>query len=182
MLDQLQEGGEEDLWGGETPQGSVVACDFYNSGAFMGVEDEEIIRVLMEDLLPAAVPEFAGAKVVDSWVGKYAGAVSWFSPGSYSKRPSMFGDEGVPRVKFAGDVVRMGEREHGAKGLCQERAYVAGLQAADEIVKEVGGGGGKKAEGVLQVREDEVQFTLGSQINNRVNKFLGPFARPWVRS
>lgn len=182
MLDQLQEGGEEDLWGGETSQGSVVACDFYNSGAFMGVEDEEIIRVLMEDLLPAAVPEFAGAKVVDSWVGKYAGAVSWFSPGSYSKRPSMFGDEGVPRVKFAGDVVRMGEREHGAKGLCQERAYVAGLQAADEIVKEVGRGGGKKAEGVLQVREDEVQFTLGSQINNRVNKFLGPFARPWVRS
>ncbi|GMH84207.1 hypothetical protein TL16_g09851 [Triparma laevis f. inornata] len=187
MLDQLQEGGEEDLWGGEEVQGSVVACDFYNSGAFMGVDDDEIIRTLTEDLLPAAVPEFGTAKVVDSWVGKYKGAVSWFSPGSYTKRPSMFGDKAVPKVKFAGDVVRMGEREHGAKGLCQERAYVAGLQAADEIVKEVGeggggGAGGKKMEGVLQVREDEVQFTVGSQINNRVNKLLGPLARPWVRN
>ena len=94
---------------------SVVACDFYNAGGFMGVEDKEIVRVLMEELLPAAVPEFAGAKVMDSWVGKYGGAVSHFSPGSYKDRPSMFGDPSVPAVKFAGDIVKMGEREHAAK-------------------------------------------------------------------
>ena len=29
-----------------------------------------------------------------------------------------------------GDWVRLGDREHGAKGLCQERALVTGLEAA----------------------------------------------------
>ena len=82
MLDEFQQGaGEEELWGGEEPRGSVVACDFYNAGAFMGVDDDEIIRVLIEDLLPSAVPEFKDAKVLDSWVGKYPSSVSWFSPG-----------------------------------------------------------------------------------------------------
>jgi hypothetical protein len=32
MLDQLQPDADA-LWGGDTPQGSVVACDFYNAGA-----------------------------------------------------------------------------------------------------------------------------------------------------
>ena len=86
MLDQLQEN-NKDLWGGEEPQGSVVACDFYNAGALMSLPDEDIVKTLMEDLLPSAVPAFANAKVVDSWVGKYFGTVSWFSPGSYVKRP-----------------------------------------------------------------------------------------------
>eukprot|EP00968_Pinguiococcus_pyrenoidosus_P014449 scaffold1307_cov200-Pinguiococcus_pyrenoidosus.AAC.138 len=29
----------------------------------------------------------------------------------------------------------MGEREHGAKGLCQERAFVSGLQAANSLMQ-----------------------------------------------
>jgi hypothetical protein len=51
MLDQLQ-GNTPELWGGESPQGSVVACDFYNAGALMALQDEDIIDILMEDLLP----------------------------------------------------------------------------------------------------------------------------------
>ena len=109
MLDQMQP--RAALWREGEDGGSVVACDFYNAGGFMGVEDGEIVRILMEELLPAAVPEFAGVKVVDSWVGKYEGAVSHFSPGSYKDRPSMFGDPAVPSIKFAGDVVRMEGRE-----------------------------------------------------------------------
>ena len=31
-------------------------------------------------------------------------------------------------AKRQGDWVRMGDREHGAKGLCQERALVSGLE------------------------------------------------------
>ena len=94
----------------------------------------------------------------------------------------MFGDRAVPRLKFAGDVVRMGEKEHGAKGLCQERAYVAGLQAADEIVQEVGGATGEGWKGVLQVREDEVQFQVAAQASKTLNTVLGPLARPWLFS
>lgn len=56
MLDQLQED-NPDLWGDEEPKagetrGSVVACDFYNAGALLTLSDEDIVRILMDDLLP----------------------------------------------------------------------------------------------------------------------------------
>ena len=59
MLDQLQEN-NPDLWGDSKPEegesrGSVVACDFYNAGALMSLNDEDIVRILMEDLLPRYV-------------------------------------------------------------------------------------------------------------------------------
>lgn len=123
MLDQLQKDNEEQLWGGEEPKGSVIACDFYNAGALMSLSDRKIVDILMYELLPRAVPEFAFAEVVDSWVGKFPGSVSFFSPGSFNRRPPLQGDPKVPQIKFAGDWVRMGDLEHGAKGLCQERAY-----------------------------------------------------------
>lgn len=62
MLDQLQPD-KLALWGGGQPQGSVLACDFYNSGAVATLSDEDIVKLLMEKLLPSAVPEFAEAKV-----------------------------------------------------------------------------------------------------------------------
>ena len=200
MLDQLQ-GNTDELWGvksgddsdvngdsGEEKQtrGSVVACDFYNSGALMTMTDEDIVKTLMEDLLPSAVPKFKDAKVVDSWVGKYSGTVSWFSPGSYDRRPPLegAGNEVLPNVKCAGDWVRMGEREHGAKGLCQERAYVSGIEAANSLLRSTTGGGVMDGGGmmdlkeVIPVREDEGQFKFGVAVNNKVMKVL---PRWWVR-
>ena len=41
----------------------------------------------------------------------------------------------MPNLVCAGDWVRMGEYEHGAKGLCQERAYVSGIQAANALAR-----------------------------------------------
>merc|ERR1712071_505416 len=103
----------------------------------MSLSDEDIIKTLTEELLPSAVPKFANAKVVDSWVGKYPGTVSWFSPGSYALRPPLegAGRNVLPNVKCAGDWVKMGEREHGAKGLCQERAFVSGIEAANSLIE-----------------------------------------------
>jgi len=182
MLDQLQGGDSRDLWGGEEPQGSVLACDFYNAGALLTLPEEELVRILTEELLPSAVPEFKDAKVVDSWVGKYAGVVSWFSPGSFGSRPPLegAGNDVLPNVKCAGDWVRMGDREHGAKGLCQERAYVSGMEAANSLMGRIGRTEGKayKVHPVLPVRDDEAQFKLGVAVNNQVMKFLPRF---WVR-
>ena len=113
-------------------KGSVVACDFYNSGALMSLSDEEILSILKDRLLPSAVPAFNDANVVDFEVRKYADAVSWFSPGSYRTRPSL-AVKGVSNIVCAGDWVKLGEREHGAKGLCQERAFVSGLEAANQL-------------------------------------------------
>lgn len=180
MLDQLQ-GNTDELWGNDgsakEERGSVVACDFYNAGALMAMSDADLIKTLTEDLLPSAVSKFKDAKVVDSWVGKYAGTVSWFSPGSYDKRPPLEGaGNKLPSVKCAGDWVRMGEREHGAKGLCQERAYVSGIEAANSLLKSTAGISSVKE--VLPVREDEMQFKVGVAVNNQVMKYLPRF---WVR-
>lgn len=176
MLDQFQSESLEHLWGGEEPQGSVVACDFYNAGALMSLPDEELVRILIEDLLPAAVPAFASSKVVDSWVGKYPGTVSWFAPGTFTKRPPLEGVREISNLKCAGDWIRMGAREHGAKGLCQERAYVTGLEAANALLRDTVDV--SKAHKVIPVREDEVQFRAGVALNQQVMKILPRF---WVR-
>jgi len=177
MLDQLQDESQKDLWGGEEPQGSVVACDFYNAGALMTLSDKDIVDVLIEDLLPAAVLDFSGAKVVDSWVGRYPGTVSWFAPGTYDKRPPLQGaGSGLPNLKCAGDWVRMGDREHGAKGLCQERAYVSGLEAANALLQDTVDV--SEPHEVIPVREDEAQFKAGVALNNQVMQFVPRF---WIR-
>jgi len=178
MLDQLQKESEAYLWGGEEPQGSVLACDFYNAGALMSLSDGKIIEILMKDLLPEAVPEFRNANVVDSWVGKFPGTVSFFSPGSFDRRPPMQGAPELPTIKCAGDWVRMGDLEHGAKGLCQERAYVSGIQAANLLLDEVVGKSRLYKHPVLPVREDEAQFQAGVALNKQVMQFLPRF---WVR-
>jgi uncharacterized protein with NAD-binding domain and iron-sulfur cluster len=178
MLDQFQADHQEELWGGETPQGSVLACDFYNAGALLSLSDEKITDILMKELLPEAVPEFAAANLVDSWVGKFPGSVSFFSPGSFDRRPPMQGDPDVPTIKFAGDWVRMGDMEHGAKGLCQERAFVSGLQAGNLLLDETIGKSRLYKHPVLQVREDEAQFKAAVAVNKQVMKL---FPRFWVR-
>lgn len=176
MLDQLQSESLKELWGNEDPKGSVVACDFYNAGALLSLPDEDIVDILMKDLLPSAVGAFADAKVVDSWVGRYPGAVSWFAPGTFTKRPPLEGVKEIPNLKCAGDWVRMGEREHGAKGLCQERAFVSGLEAANSLLRSTVDV--SMAHKVLPVRDDEIQFKASVALNQQVMKFLPRF---WVR-
>lgn len=186
MLDQLQCDSEDDLWKGADPlqkKGSVVACDFYNAGSLINLPDKDIVDILMKELLPSAVPQFADAEVVDSWVGKYPGTVSWFSPGSYTKRPPLegAGKTVLPNIKCAGDWVNMGEREHGAKGLCQERAFVSGIEAANALLNSTLTEKGLEKLNLLQVlpvREDEIQFETGVKINNFAMNFLPRF---WVR-
>uniref|UniRef100_A0A7S0HWJ1 Amine oxidase domain-containing protein n=1 Tax=Hanusia phi TaxID=3032 RepID=A0A7S0HWJ1_9CRYP len=137
----------------------------------------------MKELLPAVIPEFAKANVVDSHVQKYPGAVTWFSPGSYTSRPPL--KTSLSNLVCAGDWVRMGDREHGAKGLCQERAYVSGLEAANVLESEgvLGRATRFKSHRVIPIREDEPQVVLGRIANKQVMDVLAKFNldSPWVR-
>ena len=181
MLDQLQ-GNTEELWGGEAPQGSVVACDFYNAGALLPLSNEAIVDLLTKELLPSAVGAFGGAAVVDAHVQRFPGAVSWFSPGSFLKRPPL--QTSVPNLVCAGDWVRMGEREHGAKGLCQERAYVSGLEAANALARDGRLGPERKAQHpVIPIRDDEPQVVAGRKANAAFQGLFKPLGldSPWVR-
>jgi uncharacterized protein with NAD-binding domain and iron-sulfur cluster len=176
MLDQLQCEPEtqRDNWGGAEPQGSLVACDFYNAGALLPLSDDDLVELLMGTLLPAAVPAFAEAKVVDRWIARSQSAVSWFSPGSFRQRPPL--QTSVRNLVCAGDWVRMGEREHGAKGLCQERAYASGLEAANAL------GLGRQID-VVPVRPAERQVAIGRQLNKGLTSALAlvGLASRWVR-
>ncbi len=181
MLDQLQRESEQALWGDQPPQGSVIASDFYNASAIAELSDQEIVDCLMQDLLPIAQPAFRGARVVDQEVRRYPGSVSLFSPGSFSKRPPM--ETSLASVVCAGDWVRMGEKEHGAKGLCQERAYVCGLEAGNSLLRRgiVRGADLPRTlqHSVIPIRADEPQVVLGRALNKLVMDPLEAFGIQW---
>lgn len=180
MLDQLQDD-KSALWGGGEPQGSVVACDFYNAGGLFPLCDEDVVRLLAQELLPAAVPGFRSVRVVDSYVKRYPSGVTWFSPGSYRLRPEL--ETPIPNLVCAGDWVRMGEREHGAKGLCQERAFVSGLEAGNSLARRGILGAARREHSVIPIRDDEPQVQLGRAANRAVAQLLRPLglASPWAR-
>ena len=197
MLDQpSMQGGSDDamrrLWGMEpgaplppSGLGSVVAADFYYSGAISLMSDEAIVSLLVDDLLPAAVPAFAGAKAVDSFVLRCPAAVSHFSPGSATSRPPLR-PTGASNVACAGDWVRMGDREHGAKGLCQERALVSGYEAANSLLRDgtLLRGSAVRTHPVLPVRPDEPQVEAGraaARAAADAAHLLGLPPSPWVR-
>lgn len=77
----------------------------------------------------------------------------------------------------------MGSREHGAKGLCQERAYVSGLEAANALSRGGALKGRKVVHEVIPVRDDEAQVQAGRLVNKGVMDVLGRvgLASPWVR-
>ena len=140
----------------------------------------------MQDLLPQVVPAFRQARVVESEVRRYPGSVSLFSPGSFRQRPPL--ETSLDAVVCAGDWVRMGEREHGAKGLCQERAYVCGLEAANSLLRRgiVAGADGAHSgrHRVLPIRADEPQVLLGRALNKLVMDPLETMGInwPWLAS
>ena len=181
MLDQLQNADLDALWGGSEPQGSVVASDFYNATAIAALSDQEIVDTLLKELLPQAVPAFRLAQVLEFEVRRYPGSVSLFSPGSFSQRPPL--QTALPSVVCAGDWVRMGEREHGAKGLCQERAYVCGLEAANALMRSGVVRGANAATSpehlVWPIRPEEPQVLLGRALNKLVMDPLEAFGIRW---
>lgn len=185
MLDQLQAMAEPTLWGGNEPQGSVIASDFYNASKIALMDDQAIIKLLTQQLLPITDSRFKEATVLDSEVQRYPNAVSLFSPGSFKQRPPL--ETTVASIVCAGDWVRMGAQEHGAKGLCQERAYVCGLEAGNSLLRRKIVSGAMQFQSlehpVIPIRADEPQVVLGRTVNKAVMNSLNLFGlkHPWLR-
>ena len=178
MLDQLQADNEQALWGDQAVQGSVIASDFYNASAIAEQSDQEIVDALMQQLLPQVQAAFRHAQVVDQEVRRYPASVSLFSPGSFQQRPPL--ETSLASVVCAGDWVRMGEREHGAKGLCQERAYVCGLEVANSLLRRgVVRGTDSGEHRVIPIRPDEPQVVLGRALNKLVMNPLEAAGLRW---
>ena len=81
----------------------------------------------------------------------------------------------MPNLVCAGDWVRMGEREHGAKGLCQERAFVSGLEAANALARNAQLGLNGKQHLVIPIRDDEPQVVAGRAALKQLNALGKPF-------
>ena len=181
MLDQLQNADQDALWAGSEPQGSVVASDFYNATAIASLSDQEIVDTLLHELLPQAVPGFRLAQALEFEVRRYPGSVSLFSPGSFTQRPPL--QTALPSVVCAGDWVRMGEREYGAKGLCQERAYVSGLEAANSLLRSgvvrLADASARQEHPVRSIRPEEPQVLLGRALNKLVMDPLEALGIRW---
>ena len=77
----------------------------------------------------------------------------------------------------------MGEREHSAKGLCQERAYVCGLEAANALLRSVVVRGPNAAtrqeHPVRPIRPEEPQVLLRRAINKLVMDPLEALGIRW---
>ena len=185
MLDQLQSKAEPALWGGNEPQGSVIASDFYNASKIALMEDQAIIELLTQQLLPISDSRFKEATVLEFEVQRYPNGVSLFSPGSFKQRPPL--ETSIASIVCAGDWVRMGTQEHGAKGLCQERAYVCGLEAGNSLLRRKIISGATQSQSlqhpVIPIRADEPQVVLGRAINKVVMDSLDLFGlkHPWLR-
>ena len=80
--------------------------------------------------------------------------------------------------------MRLGEREHGAKGLCQERALVTGFEAANNLAMRGLLKGRNRIHPVAKIRPDELQVTAGKSVTKILKGLLesrGITASPWVR-
>ena len=62
---------------------------------------------------------------------RFAGAVTAFAPGSNASMPPT--GVSLPGVFMAEDWLAQGPATHGAKGLSQEKTYVTGLQAGNQV-------------------------------------------------
>ena len=125
-LDQLHKDHLDELWGEDSPskdasasntdtkRGSVFAVDFYNAGALLPLSDDALLDMITTELLPKAIPRFLvnngtntdgdATTVLDFAVQRFPGAVTWFSPGSYEKRPRTV-VSGVDNLFCSGDWV-----------------------------------------------------------------------------
>lgn len=171
--------------------------------AVIPLSDAAIVSLLMTELLTAAISaELGSATAIDSFVLRMPGAVTHFSPGSFPSRPSTLPEPtALPWLACAGDWVRLGEREHGAKGLCQERALVTGYEAANAllrghltVLRARSGGNGSGGGGVGRtpfalhpvrpVRADEPQVVAGRAAARALAAAAAALrlpASPWAR-
>ncbi len=140
--------------------GSVIEVDFYHANQLLTMNDEQIIKKVHQDLT-TCVPGFADANIIESRVIKVRQGVTHFAPGSDqyllpAKSP-------ITNLYLSGDWVIT---NHGSWS--QEKAYVTGLEAANLVIKKLGG----NPTNIIPVEPDEPHIQLGRVINQNFRKII----------
>ncbi len=134
--------------------GSVIEADFYHANQLLPMDDEQIITKVQRDLA-TCIPEFAQARVIDSSVIRVPQGVTHFAPGSYQYLLPVNTD--IPNLFMSGDWIIT---RHGSWS--QEKAYVTGLEAANQIIDYVGQGNKAK---IIPIEADEPHIQIARTIN-----------------
>jgi uncharacterized protein with NAD-binding domain and iron-sulfur cluster len=134
--------------------GTVIEADFYHANSLLPLSNQEIVSLVQRDLA-TCVPAFRAAQVIDSSVIRLPRAVTHFAPGSYaSLLPTTTSFE---NVFMSGDWII---NRHGSWS--QEKAYVTGLEAANQVIDRLGQG--TKAP-ILPVEADEPHIQVARSLN-----------------
>lgn len=140
--------------------GTVIEADFYHANQFLPLSDEQIVPIVQRDLA-TCIPAFQEAKVIDSSVIRLPRAVTHFAPGSYQHMLPV--TTSIQNVFMSGDWVIT---RHGSWS--QEKAYVTGLEAANQVISHFGSG---KAAQIIPVEPDEPHIQTARMLNQTLRSW-----------
>lgn len=140
--------------------GTVVEADFYHANSLFPLSQEQTVDRI-HGYLATCVPEFRQATVIDSSVIRLSQAVTHFAPGSYSY--SLSAHTPLANLWMSGDWI---VNRHGSWS--QEKAYVTGLEAANQVVERFGLG---MPAAVVPVEADEAHIQIGRSLNHRFREW-----------
>ena len=138
-------------------EGSVVEVDFYHANQLLPMSDQEIIKKVHRDLT-TCIADFGEATIIDSSVVRIPQGVTHFAPGSYQHLLKV--KTAIPNLFMSGDWI---VTNHGSWS--QEKAYVTGLEAANQVVSYFNQG---KNANIIPVEKDEPHIQLARTINQNI--------------
>ena len=133
----------------------MVEVDFYHANQLLPLSDREIVTQVQRDLT-TCIPGFRQAQVVDQSVIRLPRAVTHFAPGSY--RYLLPAKTPLNNVFLSGDWI---VNQHGSWS--QEKAYVTGLEAANQVIAQCGQG---QPATIIPVEPDELPMQWGRSLNH----------------
>ncbi|MEO0824586.1 MAG: FAD-dependent oxidoreductase [Cyanobacteria bacterium J06639_16] len=140
--------------------GSVIEVDYYHANQFLSLDDAQILP-LVQSNLAGCISGFSNAQIVDHSVIRLPQAVSHFAPGSYQYLlPSR---TSVSNLVMSGDWI---VTRHGSWS--QEKAYVTGLEAANQVIETLGLG---RSAVVLPIEADEPHIAIARTLNRTFRQF-----------
>ncbi len=139
--------------------GTVVEADYYHANQLLNLSDEQVLPLVQRDLA-GCIPAFGNAQIIDHAVVRIRQGVSHFAPGSY--RYLLPGTTSFSNVFMSGDWIMT---QHGSWS--QEKAYVTGLEAANQVVSKFGIG---NPADIIPIVPDEPHIQVARTVNRTIRE------------
>lgn len=136
--------------------------DFYHANQFLALDDRELLPIIQEHLA-CCLPAFASAQIQDYGLVRLPQAVTHFAPGCY--RHLLPAKTSFDNLWMSGDWI---VNQHGSWS--QEKAYVTGLEAANQVIAQWQLGA---PAAVIPVEPDEPHIQAARSLNQLYHKTLG---------